>query len=109
MESMGTKPRRRCWSTPEFKAELVELCLRGERSVDRAATSMIVVYELPLILSWVESPGAVRSVPPGATSVGVLVRRGVPWVSGWGDQFLADPLVDRCTDNLYSCLLCQKD
>jgi hypothetical protein len=29
MESMGKKPRRRRSFTPEFKAEIVELCQRG--------------------------------------------------------------------------------
>jgi transposase len=34
MESMGRKkPRRRRSFTPEFKAEIVELCQRGDRSV----------------------------------------------------------------------------
>jgi transposase len=32
MESMGNKPRRRRSLTPEFKAEIVELCQRGDRS-----------------------------------------------------------------------------
>jgi transposase len=34
METMGkAKPRRLCSSAPEFKAEFVELCRRGDRSV----------------------------------------------------------------------------
>ncbi|MGW1713743.1 transposase [Streptomyces sp. NPDC002156] len=34
MQSMGKKkPRPRCSFTPEFKAEIVELCRRGDRSV----------------------------------------------------------------------------
>jgi transposase len=37
MESMGRKPRRRRSFTPEFKAEIVELCQRGERSVGQVA------------------------------------------------------------------------
>jgi len=38
MESMGRKkPRRRRSFTPEFKAEIVELCLRGDRSVGQVA------------------------------------------------------------------------
>ena len=32
MESMGKKPRRRRSFTPEFRAEIVELCERGDRS-----------------------------------------------------------------------------
>jgi transposase len=38
MESMGKKkPRPRRSFTPEFKAEIVELCQRGERSVGQVA------------------------------------------------------------------------
>jgi transposase len=39
MESMGRKKRRpRRSFTPEFKAEIVELCGRGDRSVGQVAT-----------------------------------------------------------------------
>jgi transposase len=38
MESMGNKPvRRRRSFTPEFKAEIVECCRRGDRSVGQVA------------------------------------------------------------------------
>jgi transposase-like protein len=37
MESMGKKPRRRRSFTPEFKAEMVELCQRGDRSAGQVA------------------------------------------------------------------------
>jgi transposase len=38
MESMGRKrPRLRRSFTPEFKAEIVELCQRGDRSVGQVA------------------------------------------------------------------------
>ena len=38
MESMGKKkPRPRRSFTPEFKAEIVELCRRGDRSVGQIA------------------------------------------------------------------------
>ena len=37
MESMGKRPRKRRSFTPEFKAEIVELCQRGDRSVGRVA------------------------------------------------------------------------
>ena len=33
MESMGKRPRRRRSFTPEFKADIVERCLAGDRSV----------------------------------------------------------------------------
>ena len=37
MESMGKQPRPRRSFTPEFKAEIVELCQRGERTVGQVA------------------------------------------------------------------------
>jgi transposase len=37
MESMGKKPRRRRSFTPEFKAEIVDLCQRGDRSVGQVS------------------------------------------------------------------------
>ena len=40
MESMGKKPRRRRSFTPEFKAEIVELCQRGDRSIGQVAREL---------------------------------------------------------------------
>ena len=37
MESMGKKPRRRRSFTAEFKAEIVERCQQGDRSVGQVA------------------------------------------------------------------------
>ncbi len=37
MESMGKKPRRRRAFTAEFKAEIVELCQRADRSIGQVA------------------------------------------------------------------------
>ena len=37
MENMGRRPRRRRSFTPEFKAEMVELCQRGDRSAGQVA------------------------------------------------------------------------
>ena len=37
MEGMGNKPRRRRSFTAEFKAEIVELCQRGDRSAGQVA------------------------------------------------------------------------
>ena len=37
MESMGKKPRPRRSFTPEFNAEIVDLCQRGDRSVGHVA------------------------------------------------------------------------
>jgi len=45
MESMGKKkPRPRRSFTPEFKAEIVELCRRGDRSVGIEHGSGLGVY-----------------------------------------------------------------
>jgi transposase len=37
MQSVGKKPRRRRAFTPEFKAEFVELCQCGDRSIGQVA------------------------------------------------------------------------
>ena len=37
MESMGKRPRRRRSFTPEFKAEIVEVCRGGDRSIGQVA------------------------------------------------------------------------
>jgi transposase len=37
MGSMGNKPRRRRSFAPEFKADVVELCQRGDRSVGQVS------------------------------------------------------------------------
>src|SRR5487761_1491764 len=37
MESMGKRPRRRRSFTPEFKAEIVDLCQRGDRSTGQVS------------------------------------------------------------------------
>ena len=37
MDGMGKKPRRRRSFAPEFKAKIVELCQRGDRSVGQVA------------------------------------------------------------------------
>jgi len=37
MGSMGNKPRRRRSFTPEFKAEIVERCQQGNRSIGQVA------------------------------------------------------------------------
>ena len=34
---MGKKPRKRRSFTPEFKAEIVDLCLLGDRSIGQIA------------------------------------------------------------------------
>ena len=49
MESVGKKPRRhRRAFTPEFKAEIVELCQRGDRSVGQVARDFdLTTFHVP--------------------------------------------------------------
>jgi transposase len=54
MESMG-KPRRRRSFTPEFKAEIVELCHRGERSVGQVAKDFGLTETA--VREWVKQAG----------------------------------------------------
>ena len=68
MESMGKKPRRRRSFTPEFKAEIVELCQRGEdpsRRFHRAYTGGLEV-----------GPMAGKRTAAGPVSNPPLHRRG---------------------------------
>src|SRR5690348_16327302 len=55
MESMGKKPRRRRSFTPEFKAEIVELCQRGDRSVGQVAKDFDLTETA--VREWVEQAG----------------------------------------------------
>ncbi|MFD3925684.1 hypothetical protein [Streptomyces sp. NPDC058614] len=43
---MGKKPRPRRSFTPEFMAEIVELCRRGDRSVGQIANQAVRVHQL---------------------------------------------------------------
>ena len=53
MESMGKKkPRPRRSFTPEFKAEIVELCQRGDRSVGQVAKDFDLTETA--VRSWVK-------------------------------------------------------
>jgi excisionase family DNA binding protein len=62
MEGMGKKPRRRRSFTPEFKAEIVELCQRGDRSVGQAAT--MLGLSRPTLMKLLES-GEIAHVKVG--------------------------------------------
>ena len=62
MEGMGKKPRRRRAFTPEFKAEIVELCQRGDRSVGQAAT--MLGLSRPTLMKLLES-GEIAHVKVG--------------------------------------------
>jgi transposase len=55
MESMGNKPRRRRSFTPEFKAEIVELCQRGDRSVGQVARDFDLTETA--VREWVKQAG----------------------------------------------------
>jgi transposase len=56
MESVGRKRSRpRRWFTPEFKAEIVELCQRGDRSVGRVARDFDLTETA--VREWVRQAG----------------------------------------------------
>jgi transposase len=56
MESMGRKrPRPRRSFTPEFKAEIVELCQQGDRSVGQAARDFDLTETA--VREWVKQAG----------------------------------------------------
>ena len=56
MESVGKKPRRhRRAFTPEFKAEIVELCQRGDRSVGQVARDFDLTETA--VREWVKQAG----------------------------------------------------
>ena len=69
MESMGRKkPRPRRSFTPEFKAEIVELCQRGDRSVGQVARDFDLTETA--VREWVKQAGrdAGTRVDGGLTS-----------------------------------------
>jgi transposase len=55
MESMGKKPRVRRSFTPEFKAEIVGLCQRGDRSVGQVAKDFDLTETA--VREWVKQAG----------------------------------------------------
>ncbi|HEY3035241.1 MAG TPA: transposase [Streptosporangiaceae bacterium] len=55
MESMGNKPRHRRSFTAEFKAEIVELCQRGDRSVGQVARDFDLTETA--VREWVRQAG----------------------------------------------------
>ena len=55
MECMGTKPRRRRSFTPEFKAEIVDLCQRGDRSAGQVAKDFDLTETA--VREWVKQAG----------------------------------------------------
>ena len=55
MESMGKKPRPRRSFTPEFKAEIVDLCQRGDRPVGQIANDFDLTETS--VREWVKQAG----------------------------------------------------
>jgi transposase len=55
VESMGKKPRRRRSFTPEFKAEIVDLCQRGDRSLGQVARDFDLTETA--VREWVKQAG----------------------------------------------------
>jgi transposase len=55
MESMGKKPRRRRSSTPESKAEIVDLCQRGDRLAGQVAKDFDLTETA--VREWVRQAG----------------------------------------------------
>ena len=55
METMGRKQRRRRSFTPEFKAEIVDLCGRGDRSVGQVAKDFDLTETA--VREWVKQAG----------------------------------------------------
>jgi len=55
MESMGKKPRRRRSFSQEFKAEIVDLCQRGDRSVGQVAKDFDLTETA--VREWVKQAG----------------------------------------------------
>ena len=67
MESMGKKkPRPRRSFTPEFKAEIVELCRRGDRSVGQVAKDFDLTETA--VRLWVTQAGIDAGERDGLTS-----------------------------------------
>ena len=67
MESMGRKrPRRRRLFTPEFKAEIVERCRQGDRSIAQVAKDFNLVESA--VRRWVEQADIDSGQRDGLTS-----------------------------------------
>ena len=67
MESMGRKqPRRRRSFTPEFKAEIVERCRAGDRTIGQVAKDFDLTETA--VRAWVGQAQADAGERPGLTS-----------------------------------------
>ena len=83
MESMGNKPRRRRSFTPEFKAEIVQLCQQGDRSAGQVAMD----FDLTEIAvrEWVKQADIRHHVPVSSRRAGAGQHgwMGCCWRSRW--------------------------
>jgi transposase len=67
METMERKkPRQRRSFTPEFKAEIVELCRRGERSIGQVAKDFDLTETN--VRTWVKQAAIDQGERPGLTT-----------------------------------------
>ena len=67
METMGRKKARRRRSfTPEFKAEIVELCQRGDRSLPEVCRDFDLTETA--VREWVRQAGVDAGTQPGLTT-----------------------------------------
>jgi transposase len=67
METMGRKrPRRRRSFTPEFKAEIVERCRAGDRTIGQVARDFDLTETA--VRAWVTQAGTDSGERPGLTS-----------------------------------------
>lgn len=73
MVSVGKKKRRpRRDFTPEFKAEIVELCRRGDRTVHQVVKDFDLTYSS--VARWVEQAGPDAEVSPGGEALSVAEK-----------------------------------
>jgi transposase len=72
MEFVGKKKRRpRREFTPEFKAEIVELCRRGDRSVHQVVKDFDLTYSA--VVRWIEQADPDSDTPTAASPEALTV------------------------------------
>jgi transposase len=75
MEGMGEKPRRRRAFTAEFKAEIVELCQPGDRSVGQVAKDFDLTETV--VREWVRQAERDAGTGDGGLTLAEAVERAV--------------------------------
>ena len=69
METVAKKKaRRRRWFTPEFKADIVEQCRKGDRSIGEVARDFDLTESA--VREWVKQADIDDGARPGLTSAG---------------------------------------